>query len=95
MGQKKFTLGADIGTANQEAVGAILIKTVGVNSMLITDGGFRLKTTMEGETADELNRSLLSTLRRAEKMTTLQAEWTYDNRTERFVDFVPQGTREK
>jgi hypothetical protein len=92
--QKKFALVADISTANQEAVEKVLLKLVGVNAIMITDGGFKVKTTMEGESARELNRSLLSALRRAEKKTTLRAEWTYDGTTERFFDYVPKGIRD-
>jgi hypothetical protein len=43
---------------------------------------------MEGENAKELNRSLLSELRRAERRTRLRAEWTCGETTERFFDYV-------
>jgi hypothetical protein len=44
---------------------------------------------MEGAGAKELNRALLSALRKAEKRTTLRAEWTSeDGVTERFFDYV-------
>jgi hypothetical protein len=93
MPQKKFTLVADITTTNQEAVEKVLLKLVGVNALMITEGGFKVKTKMEGESARELNRSLLSALRRVEKQTTLRAEWTFDGTTERFFDYVAKGIR--
>ncbi len=93
MPEKEFTLLADISTTNREAVEKVLLKLVGVNAIMITDGGFKVKTTMEGESARELNRSLLSALRRVDKQTTLRAEWTFDGTTERFFDYVPKGIR--
>ena len=44
-----------------------------------------------GENARELNRSLLSELRRGEKKTRLRAEWTSGNTTERFFDYVAKA----
>ena len=46
-----------------------------------------------GESAKELNRQLLSELRRAEKKTRLRAEWTSGSVTEKFFDYVPKGTK--
>ena len=94
MPTRKFTVVADIRTEDPKRIEPILEDLVGVNAMLRTDTGFRVKTTLEGESARELNRSLLSALRRVEKKTTLRAEWTYDGTTERFFDFVPKGIRE-
>jgi hypothetical protein len=48
---------------------------------------------MEGASARQLNRALLSALRKVEKKTTLRAEWTSsDNTTERFFDYVLKKT---
>ena len=48
---------------------------------------------MEGDSAKELNRSLLSALRKAEKKTRLRAEWTSDNgTTQKFFDYVLKKT---
>ncbi len=50
---------------------------------------FVVEAEMEGASAKELNRTLLSALRKVEKRTTLRAEWTYDDRnSERFFDYV-------
>jgi len=43
---------------------------------------------MEGDSARELNRTFLSALRKVEKRTTLRAEWTSGDTTERFFDYV-------
>ncbi len=48
---------------------------------------------MEGASARQLSRALLSALRKVEKRTTLRAEWTSsDNLTERFFDYVLKRT---
>ena len=91
---KIFWLKAEITTANPEGIEAVLADLVGVNAILKTDKGFRVNTTMSGENARDLNRTLLGALRRVSKMTTLRAEWTADGLTERFFDYVPRGIRE-
>ena len=93
MGQKKYALRAEISTSNPDVIETTLIDLVGVNAIMKTDGGFTVKTTMEGESARELNRTLLSALRRVERKTTLRAEWTYGKTTERFFDYVPKGLK--
>jgi hypothetical protein len=47
---------------------------------------------MRGESARDLNRALLSALRRLERRTRLRAEWTSGGTTERFFDYVPKGS---
>ena len=50
---------------------------------------FIVEGRMEGASARQLNRAILSALRKVEKKTTLRAEWTSsDNITERFFDYV-------
>ena len=50
---------------------------------------FIVEGKMEGASAKELNRALLSALRKVAKKTTLRAEWTSsDGTTERFFDYV-------
>jgi hypothetical protein len=54
---------------------------------------FIIEAEMEGNRAKELNRTLLSALRRAEKKTTIRAEWTFhSNATQRFFDYVLKKT---
>jgi hypothetical protein len=57
------------------------------------EGGFEITGEFEGESARDLNRGLLSELRRAEKKTRLRSEWTSGATSERFFDYVPKGTR--
>ena len=54
---------------------------------------FVVEADMEGASAKELNRTLLSALRKVEKRTTLRSEWTSDDgTTERFFDYVLKKT---
>ena len=53
-----------------------------------TNDGFKVEATMVGVEARELNRQLLSAMRRIEKRTRLRAEWTSEGVTERFFDYV-------
>ncbi|MGH3152044.1 MAG: hypothetical protein ACRDOB_15155 [Streptosporangiaceae bacterium] len=47
---------------------------------------------MDGQDARDVNRQLLSALRRAERRTRLRAEWTAEGITYRFFDYVPRAT---
>jgi hypothetical protein len=58
-----------------------------------TSDGFEIQAELEGESAKDLNRNLLSEMRRAEKKTRLRAEWSSGNTEERFFDYVLKGTR--
>ncbi|MFZ1023309.1 MAG: hypothetical protein WAN87_04160 [Thermoplasmata archaeon] len=50
---------------------------------------FLVETAMEGDSAKDLNRSVLSALREIEKRTRLRAEWTdEDGQVSRFFDYV-------
>lgn len=52
-------------------------------------GLFIVRRELEGKNAKDLNRSLLSSLRRVEKRTRLRAEWTArDGTVYRFFDYV-------
>ncbi len=58
-----------------------------------TETGLRVRVQLEGERARDLNRAVLSALRRVERRTTLRAEWTSGTTVERFFDYVPKGIR--
>jgi hypothetical protein len=94
MARKRFKFDARVSTDSPAAIRLELEK-------LFTKGGvtagetadeFLVKGEMEGESAKELNRTILSALRKVEKKTRLRAEWTHDELTERFFDYVPKGT---
>ena len=92
MAKKSFSLVARISTDNPAVIAIVLGKAVpqGVFEET-TDHEFLVKAEFMGENARELNRSLLSELRRVEKKTRLRAEWTSCNTTERFFDYVPKA----
>ncbi|MHB2037122.1 MAG: hypothetical protein ACYCPW_10330 [Nitrososphaerales archaeon] len=89
---KIFKLAARVNSSNPRAVRLHLenlMKEKGsVREAEDESGGFILAAEMEGSSAKELNRSLLSELRKVERKTTLRAEWTYAGVTERYFDYV-------
>jgi len=95
MNNKTFILNASISSDNPAEIKKVLSELVGGGKIVSTEDGFDVSTTMEGESARELNRALLSALRRVEKKTRLRAEWTCGKTTERFFDYVPKGARRK
>ena len=64
MTKKTFTLTARISTDNPKAIKPILEGLVSKDSITPTDDGFSVNATMQGESARELNKTLLSALRR-------------------------------
>jgi predicted component of type VI protein secretion system len=87
-----FDLVADVSSADSAAVEPLLRGLVG-GEITLTPDGIHVVATLAGESARDLNRSLLSTLRRVERRTRLRAEWTADGVTERFFDYIPKGRR--
>ncbi|MGC2034530.1 MAG: hypothetical protein WA761_03680 [Thermoplasmata archaeon] len=54
---------------------------------------FVVEAAIEGSSAKDLNRSVLSALRKVEKRTRLRAEWTAeDGQVYRFFDYVLKST---
>jgi hypothetical protein len=93
MTKKKFALIARISSDNCKATKLALEERLPKESITSTDEGFLVKATMFGDSARELNRSLLSALRLVERKTRLRSEWTWGKTTERFFDYVPKGSR--
>ena len=97
MENKHFLLVANVSTDNPDAIRPILGKLIGphgsfkeVNADDVehrSKGEFLLQAEIEGITARDLNRSLLSALRRVEKRTRLRAEWSLGNTVERYFDY--------
>lgn len=56
MTDKKFVLVANIRTEDRIVVERVLSQLVGVDAILQTDDGFRVRTTMEGRSAREMNQ---------------------------------------
>lgn len=89
----RFQLDAEVHTVNPRDVLAALQSLHPDVKIEETETGFKLAGRIEGESARDLNRSLLSALRRVARRTTLRAEWTSDRTVERFFDYVPRGGR--
>ncbi|HTX60245.1 MAG TPA: hypothetical protein VMH02_11300 [Verrucomicrobiae bacterium] len=91
---RAYRLKAEIHSANPIAVGEALRRLFADGSVRRVGDGFAIEAAMHGESAKDLNRTLLSALRKVEKKTTLRAEWTADGVTERYFDYVLKATRE-
>ena len=75
MPKKTFKLVATISSDNPTAVRGPLERALGSKAKIEpTDDGFRVEATLSGESAKDLNRQLLSEMRRAERKTRLRAE---------------------
>jgi len=88
MSNQWFALVADVSSADPAAIEPLLRRLVG-GEITLTAAGFHVVATLSGERARDLNRSLLSDLRRVERRTRLRAAWTAGGVTERFFDYVP------
>jgi hypothetical protein len=94
MPKKTFKLMATVSSDSPAAIRGPLEHALGPKAKIEpTDDGFRVEATLSGDSAKDLNRQLLSEMRRAEKKTRLRAEWTSSGVTERFFDYVPKGTK--
>jgi hypothetical protein len=93
MVNKRFRLTAQVSSSSSQAIKPVLEKFITKGSVRKEDEEFVIETEMQGSNAKELNRSLLSALRKAEKKTRLRAEWTSnDGTTLRFFDYVLKKT---
>ncbi len=94
MPMELFKFVADISTSDPKKLESVLSDLIGVGGILRVPNGFKIMKTFEGQSARELNRGLLSNLRRVVKSTTMRPEWTHGKSVERFFDYVPKAIRE-
>lgn len=87
----RFRLTGDVSSGNLSAVRPVLGQLID-GTVTATQAGSHVEGVMEGEDARDVNRRLLSALRRAGRRTRLRAEWTGGRVTYRFFDYVPKGT---
>ncbi|MCL4333396.1 MAG: hypothetical protein M1424_01820 [Candidatus Thermoplasmatota archaeon] len=93
MAKALFNLEARVSSSNLQAVLDAVNDFIGKSGSAVVKGDvIEIKAEIEGESAKELNRKLLSDMRRVEKRTRLRAEWTSNGLTERFFDYVSKGT---
>jgi hypothetical protein len=94
MVEKKFKLSAHISSDNPSAIKPVLERIISNKGTIkSTNEGFEVNAELEGESAKELNRTLLSEMRRVEKKTRIRAEYASDNMIERFFDYVPKAAQ--
>ena len=94
MPEKKMKLTANISSANPSAIKPVLERIISNNGTIKpTTDGFDVNAEFKGETAKDLNRRILSELRRTEKKTRLRAEWASDGTVEKYFDYVLKQTR--
>jgi hypothetical protein len=93
MGGKRFRVVARVSSSSPTVIEPVLKRAIMTGSVKWENGEFVVEAEIKGDSAKELNRALLSTLRRAEKKTRLRAEWTSDDgTTQRFFDYVLKKT---
>ncbi len=88
--QRRFSVKADVSSAVPNKLRPVLERLVAGTITEIPDG-FRVDGVMDGSGARDLNRMLLTELRRVERRTRLRSTWTVGASTERFFDYVPKG----
>jgi len=90
-----FSLTARVSTDNPAAVRPVLERLLPKGSITEgeANGEFRVAAERTGSSARDLNRQLLSEMRRVEKWARLRSEWTAGVTTERLFDYVPKGSR--
>lgn len=88
-----YTVRARVSTENPPAVRSVLRRLFPEGTLTLTGDPKELVLAAESEGANarELNRALLTELRRAEMRTRLRAEWISEGVTEKFFDYVPKG----
>jgi len=87
-----FNLKARINRSSAPMIRQALDQLAAKGSVRKDGDEFVVEAEMEGASAKELNRTLLSALRKVEKRTTLRAEWTSGDTTERYFDYVLKKT---
>ena len=84
-----FILKARINRSTAQTIRQALKQLPAKSSVKKEGKEFVVEAKVEGACAKELNRTLLSALRKVQKRTTLRAEWTTgEGSTERYFDYV-------
>ena len=87
-----FRLNGEVSSENLSAVRPLISQLLD-GQVTPTPDGLHLDGLMDGEDARDVNRRLLSALRRVERRTRLRAEWTADGVTYRFFDYALKSER--
>jgi len=92
MATSAFHLVGSVSSDSPTAIEPVLRRLVD-GTVSKTPDGFEVDGWWEGTDPRELNRDLLTALRRVERRTRLRSEWTANGVTHRFFDYVPKGSR--
>jgi hypothetical protein len=87
-----FRLSADVKSANLDGVVPVLAELVGGDVTTIADG-VHVEGVLDGADVRDVNRRMLSALRRVERRTRSRAEWTCDGQVYRFFDYALKSQR--
>ena len=88
----KLDLRARVISDSPEIVGRFLADTFGAATISSDGADWVVRATIDGKNAREANRTFFAQLKRVERKTHVRTEWTHAGVTERFFDYVPQGT---
>ena len=89
MADTTYRLSARVSSNDPAAARSVLHELLPAGRIGEDRGELVVEAELAGDSAKELNRSLLSALRRAEKKTRLRSEWTApDGTVERYFDYV-------
>lgn len=92
----RFRLAARVSTDSPERIRPLLAEVFPGGQIREEGREFVVQASMSGSSAKDLNRGVLSALRRVEKRTRIRAEWTAeDERTYRFFDYVLKSVGER
>ena len=93
MADTSFRVSAQVSSDNLAAAKAVLDGLLPQGAVSETEGELLVEAELSGASAKELNRALLSALRRAERKTRLRAQWTSpEGITEHYFDYVLKKT---
>ena len=94
MAQNRFRLSARISSDDPAAIQPVLEQLLGSEgSITPMSDGFDVTAELKGESAKDLNRTLLSGLRKVVKKTRMRSEWTSGSTVEKFFDYVLKATK--
>jgi len=87
---KRFTIRATIRSKDEDAIRPVLYDLFAASDVKkdANGRGLIIEAEIEGVSAKEANRALLSALRKKEKSTTLRSELTLGNNTYKFLDYA-------
>jgi hypothetical protein len=89
MAETTYRLSARVSSNDLAAARAVLHELLPDGRIDDDQAELLVEAELAGDSAKELNRSLLSALRRAEKKTRLRSQWTApDGSVERYFDYV-------